>query len=147
RTRRGCRASSRCSAACASTGSTSGMRTTGTATSCRGRTPCSPRGPARRATLRARGAGGVVKPVEAVSLYGSYSVSYLPSSGDQFSSLTVITQQVEPEKFRNYEVGAKWDVLPGLSLTPALYRLDRTNTRSTDPNDPTRIVQIGSQRT
>ena len=34
-----------------------------------------------------------------------------------------------------------------LSLTTAVYRLDRTNTRSTDPNDPTRIVQTGSQRT
>jgi catecholate siderophore receptor len=92
-------------------------------------------------------AGIVVKPVPALSLYSSYSVSYLPSSGDQFSSLTTITQQVEPEKFRNYEVGAKWDVVPALSLTTAVYRLDRTNTRSIDPNDPTRIVQTGSQRT
>ena len=41
----------------------------------------------------------------------------------------------------------KWDARPGLSLTTALYRLDRTNTRSTDPNDPTRIIQTGSQRT
>jgi catecholate siderophore receptor len=71
----------------------------------------------------------------------------LPSSGDQFSSLTTITQQVEPEKLRNYEAGAKWDVVPALSLTTAIYRLDRTNTRSTDPDDPTRIVQTGSQRT
>jgi catecholate siderophore receptor len=92
-------------------------------------------------------AGLVVKPIVPLSVYGSYSVSYLPSSGDQFSSLTVITQQVEPEKFTNYEVGAKWDVQPALSLTAAVYRLDRTNTRSTDPNDPTRIVQTGSQRT
>jgi catecholate siderophore receptor len=44
-------------------------------------------------------------------------------------------------------VGAKWDPLTSLSLTAAVYRLDRTNTRSTDPNDPTRIVQTGSQRT
>jgi catecholate siderophore receptor len=85
----------------------------------------------------------VVKPVTALSLYTSYGVSYLPSSGDQFSSLTTITQQVEPEKFTNYEVGAKWDMLRGLSLTTALYRLDRTNTRSTDPNDATCIVQTG----
>ncbi|HTQ81106.1 MAG TPA: TonB-dependent siderophore receptor, partial [Thermoanaerobaculia bacterium] len=92
-------------------------------------------------------AGIVVKPVADLSLYGSYSVSYLPSSGDQFSSLTTITEQVKPEKFNNYEVGAKWDVLGNLSLTTAVYRLDRTNTRSTDPNDPTRIVQTGSQRT
>ena len=92
-------------------------------------------------------AGVVFKPIAPVSLYGSYSVSYLPSSGDQFSSLTTITQQVQPERFNNYEVGAKWDVRAGLSLTTAAYRLDRTNTRATDPNDPTRIVQTGSQRT
>ncbi len=92
-------------------------------------------------------AGIVVKPVTPVSIYGSYSVSYLPSSGDQFSSLTTITEQVKPEQFNNYEVGLKWDVLPTLFLTTAVYRLDRTNTRSTDPNDPTRIVQTGSQRT
>jgi catecholate siderophore receptor len=92
-------------------------------------------------------AGVVFKPLTLLSLYGSYSVSYLPSSGDQFSSLTTITQQVEPEKFNNYEVGAKWDAPYGLAVTTAVYRLDRTNTRSTDPNDPTRIVQTGSQRT
>jgi catecholate siderophore receptor len=91
--------------------------------------------------------GMVVKPVNSLSVYGNYSVSYLPSSGDQFSSLTVITQQVQPEKFTNYEVGAKWDVRNNLALTAALYRQDRTNTRAIDPNDPTRIVQTGSQRT
>ena len=92
-------------------------------------------------------AGLVYKPVTALSVYTNYSVSYLPSSGDQFSSLTTITQQVKPEKFNSYEVGAKWDVSPTFSVTTAVYRLNRTNTRSTDPNDPTRIVQTGSQRT
>ena len=91
--------------------------------------------------------GVVVKPLAQLSIYGSYSVSYLPSSGDQFASLTNITQQLEPEEFRNYEVGVKWDIRHNISLTSALYRLDRTNTRSTDPNDPSRIVQTGSQRT
>ena len=92
-------------------------------------------------------AGLVYKPIAPLSVYTSYSVSYLPSSGDQFASLTVITEQVEPEKFSNYEVGVKYDLVPDLSLTTAVYRLDRTNTRSLDPNDPTRIVQTGSQRT
>ena len=90
-------------------------------------------------------AGLVYKPIAPVSFYTSYSVSYLPSSGDQFSSLTTITQQVQPEKFTNYEAGIKWD-LRAVSLTAAVYRLDRTNTRSTDPNDPARIIQTGSQR-
>jgi catecholate siderophore receptor len=91
--------------------------------------------------------GLVVKPTTGLSLYGNYSVSYLPSSGDQFSSLTTITQQVKPEKFSNYEVGVKWDIRHYLSLTSALYRLDRTNTRSIDPNNPAAIIQTGSQRT
>jgi catecholate siderophore receptor len=91
--------------------------------------------------------GVVLKPVTELSLYGSYSVSYLPSAGDQFASLTTVTQQVKPEKFTNYEFGLKWDLRRFLSLTSAVYRLNRTNTRSTDPNDPTRIMQTGSQRT
>ena len=91
--------------------------------------------------------GVVVKPIASMSLYGSYSVSYLPSSGDQFSSLTSVTQQVKPEKFTNYEAGVKWDILSKLSLASAIYRLDRTNTRAIHPTDPTVILQTGSQRT
>ena len=92
-------------------------------------------------------AGVVIKPIVALSLYGNYSAAYLPSSGDQFSSLTIITQQVKPEKFTNYELGAKWDVRRRLMLTTALYRQNRTNTRAIDPLNPTAIVQTGSQRT
>ena len=91
--------------------------------------------------------GVVIKPIDTLSLYGSYSVSYLPSSGDQFSSLTAVTQQVKPEKFENIEAGVKWDIRHNLSLTSAIYRLSRTNTRSTDPNNPALIIQTGSQRT
>jgi catecholate siderophore receptor len=91
--------------------------------------------------------GILFKPIMPLSVYASYSVSYLPSSGDQFSSLTAITQMLKPEKFSNYEVGAKWDLLQSLSFTTAVYSLARTNTRATDPNDPTKIVQTGSQRT
>ena len=91
-------------------------------------------------------AGLVLKPVAAASLYGSYGVSYLPSSGNQFTSLTVTTRTLEPEKFTNYEIGAKWDAGPALSLTTAVYRLERTNTTAPDPTDATRLVQTGRQR-
>ena len=90
--------------------------------------------------------GLVLKPADEASLYGSYSVSYLPSAGDQFSSLTNITQALEPEKFVNLEAGAKWDVTNALSMTAALYQLVRSNTRAPDPNDPSRMVQTGKQR-
>jgi catecholate siderophore receptor len=92
-------------------------------------------------------AGLIFKPVDAASLYASYSVSHLPSSGDQFSSLTATTQTLEPERFRNYEVGAKWDVHESLALTGALFQLDRSNSTAPDPANPERTVQTGAQRT
>ena len=91
-------------------------------------------------------AGIVIKPVEPVSVYGSFSVSYLPGSGDQFSTLTEITEALEPEEFTNYEAGVKWDAAERLALTAALYRLDRTNTRAVDPANPRLLIQTGEQR-
>jgi catecholate siderophore receptor len=90
--------------------------------------------------------GLVLKPVAAVSLYASYSRSFLPQSGDQFASLDPTLQALEPERFDNYEVGAKWDIRPTLTFTAAAYRLDRTNTRAPDPADPTRTILTGAQR-
>ena len=91
--------------------------------------------------------GLVFKPTEPVSLYGTYSVSFLPSSGDQFSSLTVTTQALEPERFTNRELGLKWDIRPDMAFTVATYRLERSNAATPDPTDPTRLIQTGLQRT
>jgi catecholate siderophore receptor len=88
----------------------------------------------------------LVKPHEMLSLYGSYSVSYLPGSGEQFASLTATTQSLEPERFINHEAGVKWDV-GDLSLSAAAYRLDRSNTSAPDPEDARNMVQTGRQRT
>lgn len=91
--------------------------------------------------------GVVFKPFSALSLYASYSVSYLPYSGDQFAILDGTTVTLDPEKFTNYEVGAKWDIRPSLSLTAAAYKLNRTNTRMNDPNNPGQIIQAGETET
>jgi len=90
--------------------------------------------------------GVVVKPNEQLSLYANYSRSYLPQSGDQFSGLTSVTEGLKPERFDNYEVGAKWEPIHGLLATAAIYQLDRTNTRATDPNNSALIVLTGAQR-
>jgi catecholate siderophore receptor len=100
----------------------------------------------RRDDLVSPRLGLVVKPVEPVSLYASYSVSYLPSSGDQFSSLTSTTVTLEPEKFTNREVGLKWDLASGLAVTAAAYQLDRDNTSAPDPDHPGFVVHTGAQR-
>ena len=85
--------------------------------------------------------------MKTLSFYGSMSTSYLPSSGDQFSSLNATTSTLEPERFTNREVGAKWDATARLALTAAAFRLDRTNTSAKDPADPARTIQTGEQRT
>jgi catecholate siderophore receptor len=91
-------------------------------------------------------AGVVYKPVEPVSVYASYSLSYQPRAGAQLSSLTLTNQALDPEKFTNYEVGAKWDVRPGLAFTAAAYRLERTNVAIPDPLEATRSILIDGQR-
>ena len=90
--------------------------------------------------------GLIFKPLENLSIYASYSRSYLPQSGDQFSSLAVNTETLKPERFDNYEIGAKWEPVEGLLATVAVYRLDRTNTRVVDPADSTRFLLSGEQR-
>lgn len=91
-------------------------------------------------------AGIVVKPSALTSVYASYGLSFLPGSGDQFVSLSEVTGALRPERFTNYETGIKWDVLDRLALSAAIYRLDRTNTRSIDPIQPERLIQTGAQR-
>lgn len=78
-------------------------------------------------------AGIVLKPRQSMSVYGSYTRSFLPQSGDQFSALDATQATLAPESFTNLEVGAKWDVTPALAFTAAAYRLTRENTRLNNP--------------
>jgi catecholate siderophore receptor len=89
----------------------------------------------------------IYKPVEPMSIYGSYTVAYLPRAGEQLSSLQLSNQALDPEEFRNYEIGAKWDVTPGFAFTAAVYRLGRGNVIVPDPVDPTLSLLVDAQRT
>ena len=90
--------------------------------------------------------GLILKPTHNLSLYASYSRSYLPASGDQFNSLSLTTESLKPERFDNYEIGAKWEPVPGLLATLAVYQLDRTDSQARDPANPQLIVLTGEQR-
>ena len=84
-------------------------------------------------------AGLVFKAQQNVSLYGSVSRSFLPS-GDGLS-LATNNADLEPEQTISYEGGVKAEVLRHrLTLTSSVFRLDRTNVKTTDPLDPTRLV-------
>ncbi len=89
----------------------------------------------------------IFKPIDSLSIYGAYSVSYLPASGDQFSSLTNGTLILDPQKFENKEVGVKWNVNPRLLFSTAVYNLDRTNQPIADGNNPGFFFPSGSTTT
>jgi catecholate siderophore receptor len=91
--------------------------------------------------------GLIFKPQENISLYGSYSQSFLPRSGDQFLALTVTQQNLAPEKFTNYELGAKWDVRPNLNMTLSVFQLERSNATTPDPSNPVASINVGTTRT
>ena len=91
--------------------------------------------------------GLIWKPQENVSIYSSFSRSFLPRSGDQFISLTTTQENLAPEKFTNYELGAKWDIQPNLNVTAALFQLDRSNATTPDPANPLTSINVGKTRT
>lgn len=90
--------------------------------------------------------GLVFKPMAAVSLYASYSLAYAPRAGDQLSSLTASNKAFDPEEFKNLELGAKWDILPNLAASAALYQLDRSNVAIADPLDSSKSILVDGQR-
>jgi catecholate siderophore receptor len=90
--------------------------------------------------------GVIYKPAAPVSIYGSYSRSYLPRAGEQLGSLSPSNEALDPETFRNYELGVKWDFENGLSATGAVYRLVRGNVATVDPADPTRSILLDAQQ-
>ena len=90
--------------------------------------------------------GVIFQPHDAASFYSSYSYTFLPSG--QTLGLAVNTAELGPENAKNYEVGAKLDLLgKRLSVSGAAFRLDRNNVKNTDPTDPARLVLTGQQRT
>lgn len=69
--------------------------------------------------------GIVYKPEENISLYASYSQSFLPKSGGQYASVKETLDHVDPDEFTNLEAGVKWDFAHGYSLTAAIFQIDQ----------------------
>nr|WP_019341129.1 TonB-dependent siderophore receptor [Stutzerimonas stutzeri] len=91
-------------------------------------------------------AGLVWQPDDKQSYYLSVSQSYQPS-GEMFQ-VSSANAELEPEETINYELGAKWNLLQDrLTLTAAVFRLERTQIKTTDPVNPAKLVLAGEQRT
>lgn len=91
-------------------------------------------------------AGLVYQPTAWASMYASYTQSFQPSQ--ETFALATNNAGIAPEETTNYEIGAKLDFLGGdLSTMLSLFHLERTNIKSTDPTDTTRLIPVGEQRT
>lgn len=88
--------------------------------------------------------GVILKPQENISIYGSYSESFLPRSGEQFASINDTTRALDPNEFTNLEAGIKWDINEGLSLTAAVFEIEQTSPQTAD-DDPSTLDIIESQ--
>jgi catecholate siderophore receptor len=92
--------------------------------------------------------GLVYKPIDPVSIYTNYSLSYLPRTGEQLTSLTSSNKSFDPEKFTNIEAGIKYDLLQSFSISSAFYRLERSRMAISDPSSPaTNIIIVDGQVT
>jgi catecholate siderophore receptor len=74
----------------------------------------------------------IVQPTPQQTYYFSYGTSYNPSA--EGLALAINTVSAEPEKNTSYEIGAKWDLFGNrLALATAVFQIDKTNARTTDP--------------
>jgi catecholate siderophore receptor len=88
--------------------------------------------------------GVIWTPTPAQTYYASYSYSFLPSA--ETLGLAASTASLAPEKSKNYELGARWDVLPQLTLSAAVFRTDKTDVRVADPANIGFFLKSGKQR-
>ena len=70
--------------------------------------------------------GLVYKATDTLSLYGNYSRSFKPNTEVDDAGHTF-----DPEEGRSYEVGAKYDPLPGLNINLALFDIVKKNVVTT----------------
>jgi catecholate siderophore receptor len=89
-------------------------------------------------------AGLIWTPTAAQTYYVSYSYAFLPSA--EQLGLAANTVNLEPEKAKNYEAGARWDLNPRLTLSAAVFRTDRDNVRVADPANAGFFLKTGKLR-
>lgn len=88
-------------------------------------------------------AGVIYKPMENVSLYASYSRSFLPRSGEQYTDINDNNDKLDPDTYSNREIGLKWDFVPGMSFTAAIFENEQSSPQVAD-NDPSTLDIIDS---
>ncbi|MEP2180021.1 MAG: TonB-dependent receptor, partial [Marinomonas sp.] len=89
-------------------------------------------------------AGLILKPQSNISLYASYSESFLPRSGEQFANINGDNDALAPNTFTNLEAGLKWDFAPDLSFTAAVFEIEQSSPQI-DDSDSSAFVIVDSK--
>ena len=84
--------------------------------------------------------GVIYKPVDNMSLYVSYSESFLPRSGEQYKKLDASGAALDPDVFKNTEFGYKYDINDALTFTAAIF--DSESTRAEKDNETGEMNEI-----
>lgn len=90
--------------------------------------------------------GVVYKPDEDISIYASYSKSFLPRSGEQFANINAPNDALDLDIFTNTEIGLKWNVAQGLNLTLTAFEIEQSSPQASD-DDPSTLDVIDSEIT
>ena len=69
--------------------------------------------------------GVIYKPQDNMSLYLSYSESFIPRSGEQYKTFGTSGERFDPDVFENTEVGFKYDTDSGLSLALSYFDMEQ----------------------
>lgn len=82
-------------------------------------------------------AGLIYKPRENISIYASYSESFLPRSGEQFADINGDDNVLDPNESTNLEAGVKWDPNPSLSFTASVFEIENSSPQVADADPDT----------
>ena len=69
--------------------------------------------------------GLIFDATEALAFYASYSESFTPKAGDQYAKLDSNADKVDPDTFENTEIGLRFDLPMGLSLSAAYFEIEK----------------------
>ena len=87
-------------------------------------------------------AGVIFKPQDNVSLYLSYSESFLPRSGEQFKKLSASSAALDPDVYENSEIGVNWDITNDLSLRASYFDSEQTVATRDESGEAAEIVGL-----
>ena len=88
--------------------------------------------------------GLIFDATDSISIYASYSESFTPKAGDQYAKLSSDADKTDPDTFKNTELGLRYDLPLGLSISAAYFEIEK-NAPSYDDSDGITTSMVNSE--